>query len=221
MRSGIARIGAVRGLLVIAPHPDDETIGAYALMMRLRRRGICVRVVVVTDGAASHPTSPTWPRARLIRERRRETRRALRPIGLTPRDVVFLNLPDGALGSAADAVRRGIAAAMLRMPKPALVVAPAESDAHPDHRIVAAGVKACRASGMRALAYPVWPAGQGMRGSFALMLTASEQRRKRHAIRSYRTQTGRITDDPSGFAMTNAQVLAFSRPIETFMEVRR
>lgn len=215
------RIGAIRSLLVVAPHPDDETIGAYGLISRLRRRGAAVRVVVVTDGAASHPASPTWPMERLTRERRRETRRALRLMGLTPRDVTFMNLPDGGLAGATDAVRRGIATAARHMPKPALVVGPAENDAHPDHRAVAAGVRACRVPGIRCLTYPVWPTGQRARGSCLFPLTAVERLAKRHAIRSYRTQTGRITDDPTGFAMTNAQIAMFSRPAETFRERRR
>lgn len=215
------RVSVIRNLLVVAPHSDDETIGAFGLMLRSRRRGATVRVVVVTDGAASHPASPTWPRERLIRERQRETRRALRRVGLTARDVTFLNLPDGALVGAAAAVRSAIAAAARRMPKPSLIVAPAESDAHPDHRVVAAGVAALRVPGARCLSYPVWPAGQRWRGSCVLALTAAERLAKRHAVRSYRTQTGRITDDPSGFAMTSAQITAFSRPTETFRELRR
>ena len=215
------RVDGTCGLLVIAPHPDDETIGAYGLMRRMRRRGATVRVVVVTDGAASHPGSTTWPRERLIRERQRETRRAMRLIGLTPRELTFLNLPDGALAGAAKTAWRAIATAARRMPKPAFVVAPADADAHPDHRVVAAGVRASRVPGIQRLTYPVWPAGQQFRGSRLLMLTATERLAKHHAIRSYRTQMGRITDDPSGFTMTAAQVAAFSRPVETFKELRR
>ncbi|WP_443029636.1 PIG-L deacetylase family protein, partial [Sphingomonas sp. TX0522] len=37
---------------MIAPHPDDEVIGAAGLIARLRRHGARVRVAVVTDGAA-------------------------------------------------------------------------------------------------------------------------------------------------------------------------
>lgn len=215
------QIGAIRSLLVVAPHADDETIGAFGLMMRSRQRGATVRVVIVTDGAASHPGSPTWPRDRLIRERQHETRRALRRIGLTPRDVTFLNLPDGALATAAKAARRGIATAMRRMPKPALVVGPAERDEHPDHQVVASGLEACRVTGVRRLVYPIWPVAQRWRGSRLLPLTTAERLAKRRAIRSYQTQTGRITDDPSGFTMTNAQIVAFSPPAETFMALRR
>lgn len=45
--------------------------------------------------------------------------------------------------------------------------------------------------------------------------------RKRRAIARYRTQTGGITDDPGGFAISRAQLLAFARPFETFAAVPR
>lgn len=214
------RIGTPACLLVVSPHPDDETIGAHALMARLRRRGTTVRVLVITDGRASHPNSGAWPQARLIAERQRETRRAMRRIGVAAGAVTFLGLPDGALGSVAAEARRRIAACVRACPRPLLVLAPSASDDHPDHRVVAAGVAAI-GPGTRRLAYPVWPAGRLLRGARRLPLSAQERLAKRHAIRSYRTQAGRITDDETGFAMTRAQIAAFSRPAETFMETRR
>ena len=38
------------GLLVIAPHPDDETLGAGGLIERVRAKGGTVRVVLITAG---------------------------------------------------------------------------------------------------------------------------------------------------------------------------
>ncbi|TCP29194.1 PIG-L family deacetylase [Sphingomonas sp. BK235] len=214
------RIGAPRRLLVIAPHPDDEAIGAYALMSRLRRRGVSVRVVVVTDGAASHPNSPRWPRRRLVAERRRESRRALCRIGVAAGAMTFLDLPDGRLHTRIVAARRGLARALGHV-GPALIAAPAASDDHPDHRTVAACVAALRRPKLRRLAYPVWPAGRQPAGARCLFLTAQERLAKRHAVRSYRTQAGRIMDDPAGFAMTRRHVAAFTRQQEVFVEVRR
>lgn len=213
------RIGTPRSLIVIAPHPDDETIGAYGLMLRMCRRGVAVHVVVVSDGAASHPASIVWPRRRLVRERQRETRRAVCRIGVSARELTFLGLPDGALQLAS--ARRGIAFAMHRAIKPALIVGPAASDDHPDHRIVAAAIRAARMPGVRPLAYPVWPAGVRLRNARSLPLTSRDRLAKRQAIRNYRTQTGCIVDDPGGFAMTTTQIAAFSRPAETFVELLR
>ena len=209
-------------MLVVAPHADDETIGAYVLMMRLRRRGVAIRVLVVTDGHASHPASVRWPRRRLVRERQRETRRAVGRIGVPVGCIRFLDLPDGGLGTVSSVATRLIARAMAAAPRPLLVVAPAVGDDHPDHRVVAAAVAAGRTPGMRRLSYPVWPAGGALRGGArSLYLTTQERLAKRHAIRSYATQVGRIVDDPSGFAMTRRQIAAFSRPTETFLDHRR
>ncbi|MHA6723905.1 PIG-L deacetylase family protein [Sphingomonas sp. RS2018] len=212
------RIGNPACVLVIAPHPDDETIAAHSLMHRLRRRGVAVRVLVVTDGAASHPNSPRWPRRRLVRERERETRAVMRRIGITAGDIAFLRWPDGALSAVMGAAARSVAAAIRRAPKPLVVLAPAPTDDHPDHRAVAAAV-ASPIRGTRSLAYPVWPAGQRLRGARSLAITAQERLAKRCAIRRYRTQAGWIVDDPSGFAMTRAQIAAFSRSVETFVEM--
>lgn len=211
-------IGKPRCLLVIAPHADDETIGAFGLMSRLRRAGVGVRVLVVTDGHASHPGSRAWPRARLVRERQMETRRAVARIGIRAGSLTFLGLPDGGLRAVRRRVDHCIARAIRRAPKPVLVVAPALYDDHADHRAVAAAVAGARVAGVRRLAYPVWPAGAGFRGVRGLVLSAQERLAKRHAVRSYRTQAGRITDDHEGFAMNRAQIAAFSRPVEHFME---
>lgn len=209
----------IRSLLMIAPHPDDETIGAHALMARLRRRGVAVRVMIVSDGAGSHRGSATWPTRRLVRERRRESRLVLRRIGIGAGQVRFLGLPDGGLQAHAAMVDRAVARAVRALPRPAMALTPSLQDDHPDHRVVAAAAR--RQGGMGWLTYPVWPAGQRLRGARPIRLTAQERLMKRHAIRSYRTQTGRITDDPSGFALTARQIAAFSRPQEVFAGQRR
>lgn len=214
------RLGTPRRLLVVAPHPDDETIGAHTMMTRLRRRGVRIHVIVVTDGAASHPSSPSWPRQRLVAERRRESRRALRQIGVAADAVTFLDLPDGRLHTRAGAARRGLAQLVVNRGS-TLVVSPSPHDDHPDHRTVAACMDALPRHGLRKLTYPVWPAGQKVAGARALYLTGQERLAKRCAIRRYRTQTGQITDDPAGFAMTVGQIAAFAGPRELFVERRR
>lgn len=144
-----------------------------------------------------------------------ETRRAMQRIGVRAGAVTFLGLPDGGLGEHAAEVRRGMARAVRRLPTPLLALSPLLSDAHPDHRVVAAGVR--RRPGVSWWRYPVWPAGQRWRGARSLPLSAQERLAKRHAIRSYRTQAGRITDDPNGFAMTRQQIATFSGPQEIFV----
>ncbi|MDW7968083.1 MAG: PIG-L family deacetylase, partial [Thermoanaerobaculum sp.] len=38
--------------LVLAPHPDDETIGMGATLAQAARRGVVVRLLVLTGGQA-------------------------------------------------------------------------------------------------------------------------------------------------------------------------
>lgn len=214
-------IGKPRCLLVLAPHPDDEAIGAHVLIARLRRRGVEVRIVIVTDGHASHRGSLRWPRTRLVRERQRETRRAMSLVGVPAGKIRFLGLPDGALPVVAGQAYHRIAKEIRRAPTPLLVLAPSSYDHHADHRVTADAVAAVSQSGVRRLAYPVWPAGIRLRGHLSLPLSAQERLAKCSAIKRYRTQAGRITDDPAGFAMTRAQIASFSGPYETFVDEYR
>lgn len=61
-----------RSTLVIAPHPDDETIGCGAAIARKRTAGTPVEVAVVTDGRHSH-LSPLVSPTRLAELREAES----------------------------------------------------------------------------------------------------------------------------------------------------
>jgi LmbE family N-acetylglucosaminyl deacetylase len=62
--SGLAFAHA-RKILVVAPHPDDETLGCGGLISLLAQNGSAFYIVFVTDGSASHRNSRAWPSARL------------------------------------------------------------------------------------------------------------------------------------------------------------
>lgn len=210
-------LGAPRRALVVAPHPDDEIIGAWGLMRRLRLAGARVDVLVASDGAASHPGSRAWPPARLAAQRRRETLWALRGLGVSAARVRFLGLPDGGLGGCMGALRSSLARELRRGGGPDLVVGPDAGDDHADHRAVAAALALAAPSRTRRLAYPVWPAGApASRQAFRLPLGAPAMA-KRAALRLHRSQAGLVADDPDGFRLSPAQVAAFTRPSETFI----
>jgi LmbE family N-acetylglucosaminyl deacetylase len=94
-------------LIVVAPHPDDETLGAGGLIQRVVERGGTIRVVLVTAGdgyveAVVHETGKPRPRpAEYIAygERRlREARLALRELGgAAIRAEHLLGFPDGGI----------------------------------------------------------------------------------------------------------------------------
>ncbi|MFD0389233.1 PIG-L deacetylase family protein [Tistrella bauzanensis] len=64
-------------VLVLTPHPDDESLGCGAAIAAASRRGVAVTVAVVTDGRGSHPDAPGFPPERLVALRLRELRKAV------------------------------------------------------------------------------------------------------------------------------------------------
>jgi LmbE family N-acetylglucosaminyl deacetylase len=93
-------------LLVVAPHPDDELIGAAGLMQRVREAGGAVHVVYLTDGDAYRDgVKREDSRHRLSfadyrsygRQRQKEARAALANLGLDNRAATFLSFPDSGL----------------------------------------------------------------------------------------------------------------------------
>jgi len=94
-------------LLVIAPHPDDEVLGAGGLMQRVHETGGTVRVVYLTNGegypegveAEEHDgKKPTPDDFRGYgRRRRHEARTALEALALGDYQSTFLCFPDGGL----------------------------------------------------------------------------------------------------------------------------
>jgi LmbE family N-acetylglucosaminyl deacetylase len=144
MARDITEATSQRSTLVLAPHPDDETIGCGATIARKVAAGAPVRVVVAADD-----NDPS---------RRAECVEACRRLGLPEAAVTFLGLPDGELdthGGALDSGLRSILSAFV----PDEVFTPYAIDAHPDHRALAAAVDRLRANELRdtnILGYPVW-----------------------------------------------------------------
>lgn len=215
------RLGRTRTALIVAPHPDDEVIGAFGLIRALLRRGVRVHVLVVSDGAASHPGSARWPTTRLATARRLEARRALRRAGLHAGLIEHLGLPDGALATLVRRDWRPLDRAMMRRALGScLIVGPSPGDAHPDHVAVARALASTPTRRARRLAYRVWPAGEHARGRVHGIAVEGGTLAKRSVLRLYRTQTGAITDSPTGFAMSRNELARFSRPVELFEALR-
>jgi len=94
-------------LLVVAPHPDDEVLGAGGVMQRVHTAGGVVRVIYLTDGdgypegvrVEDHVEVPTAKDYRGYgRQRKREARAALDVLQLGPSLTMnFLSFPDAGL----------------------------------------------------------------------------------------------------------------------------
>jgi LmbE family N-acetylglucosaminyl deacetylase len=90
-------------VLVVAPHPDDETLGCGGAIALLQARGCNVQILVVSDGTQSHPHSRKYPAAALRQLREAETHHAMTVLGINggiePDRLTFWRLPDGAVPS--------------------------------------------------------------------------------------------------------------------------
>jgi LmbE family N-acetylglucosaminyl deacetylase len=83
-----------RPFIVVAPHPDDESLACGGLIADACRQAIRGKVVIVSDGAGSHPNSKAYPPDRLRSLREEEARQACAERGLRPEEILFLGLPD-------------------------------------------------------------------------------------------------------------------------------
>jgi LmbE family N-acetylglucosaminyl deacetylase len=214
--------------LVLAPHADDESLGCGGLIAMLSACGRPPLIVGVTDGAGSHPSSPSHPPARLRALRQDELRAAASILGVAGERVHFLDLPDTRAPLAGAEFDAAVArvSALVRAHAVGTLLASWEQDPHCDHEATARLAAAiAAATGARLLFYPVWgwllPADHmlpiaaidGMRLDIGAMLP-----RKRAAIAAHRSQYGDlITDDPHGFRLPPALLAAFEQPYETFL----
>ena len=63
--------------LVVAPHPDDESLGCGGAIALLRKFGREVSVLTMSDGTLSHPNSVKFPPEKLRELRENEMLAAL------------------------------------------------------------------------------------------------------------------------------------------------
>jgi LmbE family N-acetylglucosaminyl deacetylase len=219
-----------RPFIVLAPHPDDESLGCGGLIAEACRQGLCGKVVIVSDGAGSHPNSKAYPPDRLTSLREVEAKRACAALGLKPEDILFLRLPDrfvphegieaeGAIATIVDWVRELDAGS---------IFVSWRHDPHCDHQAsyrMAREVQR-RESEVRLFEYVVWghtlpPSTEvgPTPGGFRIRLDDETLEKKRRAIAAHRSQTSDlIDDDAAGFLFTQIDLAYFDRAYEFFLE---
>jgi LmbE family N-acetylglucosaminyl deacetylase len=189
-------------LLVLVPHPDDETLGAAGLLLQAHQVAASARVVIVTDG-----NRHGWGL-----RRRAESQRALAILEGPRPDVEFWLYPEHRLQDTA--ALRAQVSPLLAAYQPTDVVTTLPEDLNPDHRALGEAVAASAAasgyhgrlygflvhynryprprrySPTRALLLPdrlTHAAGHW----YSLPLTDGDERLKLAAVRQYRTQLSR------------------------------
>lgn len=203
--------------LVIAPHPDDESIAAGGLLQRAVAAGGEVRVIVVTDG-----DNNPWPLRYLKKKvritdadraewgalRREESRRALAALGVSA--ATFLGYPDRLLTTMArrgDLKVRDALASAIGGFSPSLLVIPSAFDLHPDHRAIAWFAHAA-AAGCNVITYVIHGHPPHGRLALRLDLNAEEASRKREAIECHQSQ----------LILSRTRFLSYARSVEEFYQ---
>lgn len=216
--------------VLLAAHPDDESLGAGGLLARLHDVGADVRVLLCTAGEASHPGSPTTTPEQLSALRLREFGDAL--AGLAPAARwEHLGLPDGQLAghreAVCSAVRRTVADAAAvsgRPPGRVVLVAPYRLDGHPDHDALgSAAAEVASADGHGLLEYPIWywhwaePSAADWQSWRRVPLSRTEQHAKARAMASHASQVRALSGQPGDEVLLPPAVLRhFERSFETF-----
>ena len=205
-------------VLIIAPHPDDDVLGAAGLIQRTIAAGGQIRILFLTAGERN-----PWPQRALLKKWRitdadrddwaklrvREAATALARLGAPSDCLELLGYPDQRLTALARSEGdRVIAelAARIRTMDPTLVATPSTFDLHSDHRAAAFFAHRAVNDPTRIATYVIHGSAPADRVLFTLTLSAEEQRRKREAIEAHATQ----------LLLGRARYSSYARVTETF-----
>jgi len=207
---------------VIAPHPDDETLGCGGLIALALDAGRDVLAIVVTDGGASHPLSNEFRRQDLAALRAQELQSGLMILGLDPRRVFALAIDDGSLDRLGDDTLSLRLDGVLAGQGVKTLFSTSADDPHPDHRAVyrAAELSALR-SGAALWSYPVRAhvIAEHLKDPASLVRLPIDSAldRKRSAINCHQSQLGGSIDAGLvGFSLTDEDLRLHTQNDELF-----
>jgi len=219
---------AHRSCLVLAPHPDDETLGCGVTIMRKVEAGTPVQVVVVTDGSTYPPHRTA---AQNIATRDAELRAACSVLGLDDRSIVHLSFPETQLHLAGDALVDAVSD-LVKSASPDDVLVTSEADPHSDHAALGEATRrALAGTNVRLCVYPIWqwerPRSwiRTLQGSSRpeRICTAGYLERKQKAVGAYTSQFsvaagGDLTEE---VGLTPSFIRRFMGSYEVFFPVPR
>lgn len=216
--------------LVVAPHPDDESLGCGGAIALLREMNCEVCVLTLSDGTLSHPNSVKFPPEKLRDLRETEMRNALEILGVPENDLTFFrykdrSVPDERAENWSAAV--GKCRDYLQKIQPQTILIPWRRDPHPDHRAAYELINAAKSAAMKIIEYPIWlweiaesadaPKSDEV---FAWRLDIkSVSEKKQRAVNAHKSQTtDLIDDDPHGFRLTPEILANFAENYEIYLE---
>jgi len=216
-------LDGVRRLVVVAAHPDDESLGAGGLLATAHERGWEVDLVLLTSGELSHPASPTHTAEGMARRRVQEAKEALHAVA-PGAATTRLALGDGTVTEfEADVAARLVD--LVRDGAGTLVAAPWRRDGHPDHEAAGrAAATAARRTDATLVEYPVWwwhwgvPADAPWGAIRRLELSDSARGRKHRAIAAHSSQVLPLSEQVGDEVMLHPGFLAhFHGSVEVYV----
>lgn len=199
--------------VVIAPHPDDETLATGGLIAALQSQGVEVVIVAVTDGESAYFDMPE-----LANIREREQTAALACLGVASEQICRLQLPDSDVASHEEAL---ISSLLPLVSAETQIVAPWRGDFHPDHEACGrAAETVAKLSGAPLTSYFFWTWHRGTRETMrgltldAFPLSKREQRRKHDALMCHQSQLEHIGGEP---ILPKTLLHPAYRPFEVFL----
>jgi LmbE family N-acetylglucosaminyl deacetylase len=206
-------------ILVVAPHPDDESLGTGGLLQRIFAQNVPVRILFATNGDNNPWAQRYWEKRWRIRDkdrirwgwrRREEALAAIAALGGNPGCAKFMNLPDlgttALLMSGSPKLSSSILDEIEEW-QPTVALIPAKFDAHPDHSALSVAFSTALefigSSSMRIWEYLVHTPRLPIRQTpVVLLLSAEEVACKRKAILRHETQVALSRTRFTRFAKT-------------------
>ncbi|WCT72682.1 PIG-L family deacetylase [Sphingomonas naphthae] len=205
--------------MILAPHPDDETLGTGALIAHSAATGRLGGIVFLTDGSGSHPAGTP----RLAATRRREAGHAIRKLGGGGVRLHWLGWRDAhphESGSVAFVRSAKRLAALLRSSRINAIAVSDRTETHCDHvaafELAEAAVRSARRS-VTLFAYHVWSAHPASVRRVVTPVVAPG--RRRHALRSHRSQMSPVLGN--GFRLPSEKLRMPSSDTLTVRSLRR
>lgn len=209
-------------LLVLAVHPDDETLGAAGLIQHAVAAGAAVKIIFVTNGDKN-----PWPqralelhwritdkdRARWGDRRSQEAIAAISTFGLHEHDAKFLGLPDQGLSAMLKNGNQQLIeqfSTLIGDFQPTVLVSSAIQDKHPDHNALAViidfALTQLNTPPPLLLTYLIHGQQAGTGKAYSIALAQEELDCKRRAILCHATQV----------ALSGRRFLRYARSEEIF-----
>ena len=113
-------------ILILAPHPDDETIGMGGTIKKLTKLGNMVSLCIISDGASNKDGDKKKSKVR-----KEDCKKVAKFLGI--KKVIFLDFPDTRLMEIPQVEINSSIEEIIKKTNPEILFIPPENDLHTDH----------------------------------------------------------------------------------------